>query len=166
MPVLEDWREIEGFPDYAVNQFGEVGNMKSGMIRKLSTNRQGIVKVSLYRHGKELHTRSVAVLVAENFVEGQTEIFNTPIHLDGEKSNCAAFNLMWRPRWYAIQYHRQFYIDAFHAKTPALVEINTGQEYDNIKDACTHLGLFYNDVYKSYVSEVETPVVRYEFRML
>ena len=58
------WSELDDFPDYAVNELGEIHNIKTGMPRKTSANQQGIVKISLYQ-GRELITRSVAVLVAE-----------------------------------------------------------------------------------------------------
>lgn len=159
------WRELDEFPDYAVNELGEVHNIKTGMPRRTSVNQQGIVKISLYQ-GRELITRSVAVMVAEAFVDGQTSLFNTPIHLDGDRLNCSAENLMWRPRWFAVQYHRQFLSSEFHATAPALVELTTGVEYDSPKDACMALGLYYNDVYRSYVNETYVAMTRHEFRVL
>lgn len=160
-----DWAELEEFPDYAVSELGEVGNMKTGLIRKLSINQQGNVKVSMYR-GRELHTRSVAVLVAEAFVEGKTTLFNTPIHLDGDKRNCRADNLMWRPRWYAVQYHRQFYEPAFHDSVLPIVEITTGLEFESVKDACMTLGLYHTDIYRSYVHGEQVRLTRHEFQLI
>lgn len=159
------WQELDEFPDYAVNNLGEIHNIKTGMPRRTSINQQGIVKISLYQ-GRELITRSVAVMVAEAFVDGQTEFFNTPIHLDGDRENCRAENLMWRPRWFAVQYHRQFHIEAFHNSDVHIVEVNSGKEYYSNKDACMDLGLYYNDVYRSYVHEIPIPLTREEFRLV
>lgn len=159
------WHELEEFSDYAVNDLGEIHNIKTGMPRRTSVNQQGIVKISLYQ-GRELITRSVAVMVAEAFCEGQTEFFNTPIHLDGDRWNCRADNLMWRPRWFAVQYHRQFQRDTFYATEPRITELTTGNEYDCPKDACMDLGLYYNDVYHSYIYERPIPLTRHEFRVL
>lgn len=159
------WHELDEFPDYAVNELGEIYNIKTGMPRKTSINQYGIVKISLYKNGRELITRSVAVMVAEAFVEGQTEFFNTPIHLDGDRENCRADNLMWRPRWFAVQYHRQFHSEPFHNSNVRIVELNTGEEYDSVKEACVDLGLYYNDVYRSYVHERPIPLTRHEFRL-
>lgn len=160
------WKELDEFPDYAVNDLGEIFNIKSGMPRKTSINQFGIVKISLYKNRRELHTRSVAVMVAEAFVPGQTEHFNTPIHLDGDRLNCRAENLMWRPRWFAVQYHRQFYSEAFHNSDVHIVHLQTGKEYYSNKDACMDLGLYYNDVYRSYVHETQVPLTRDEFRLV
>lgn len=164
--MSERWYELDEFPDYAVNDLGEVHNIKSGMPRKNSINQYGIVKISLYKNGRELITRSVAVMVAEAFVPGQTDFFNTPIHLDGDRENCRAENLMWRPRWFAVQYHRQFNKEEFHDSDVHIEHLQTGKEYYSNKDACMDLGLYYNDVYRSYVHGQPIPLTRDEFRLL
>ena len=163
--MKERWFELEEFPDYAVSTLGEVYNIKTGMPRRTSINQQGIVKISLYK-GRELITRSVAVMVAEAFCDGQTEFFNTPIHLDGDRENCRAENLMWRPRWFAVQYHRQFQSPEFHSSDVHIVEVGTGKEYYGVKDACMDLGLYYNDVYRSYLYYTSVPLTRQEFRLV
>lgn len=165
MTYRPDWRTLEEFPDYSVNQFGEIANAKTGMPRKTSINQQGIVKISLYI-GRELITRSVAVLVADAFCEGKTDLFNTPIHLDGDRENCRADNLMWRPRWFAVQYHRQFESDVFHQMDVHIVDVETGKEYYSVKDACIDQGLYYNDVYRSYVHGEPTRFMRREFQLV
>lgn len=163
--MRERWHELDEFPDYAVSDCGEIVNIKTGMPRRTSINQQGIVKISMYR-GRELITRSVAVMVAEAFCDGQTEFFNTPIHLDGDRENCRAENLMWRPRWFAVQYHRQFGIDVFHNMDVHIEELTTGKDFYSVKDACVSLGLYYNDVYRSYLNEIPVPLTQHEFRMV
>lgn len=160
------WQELDEFPDYAVNDLGDIHNIKTGMPRKTSINQHGIVKISLYKNRKELHTRSVAVLVADAFVEGKTDVFDTPIHIDGDRLNCRADNLMWRPRWFAVQYHRQFDSPEFHNSYVHIVDVETGMEFYNVKDACMHFGLYYNDVYRSYIHEEPTRFMRREFRLV
>jgi hypothetical protein len=159
------WQELDEFPDYAVNEHGEVYNIKTDMPRRTSINQQGIVKISLYK-GRELITRSVAVLVAEAFCEGRTDVWNTPIHLDGDRENCRADNLMWRPRWFAVQYHRQFNSEEFYRMKIHIQELTTGKEYYSVEEACRDLGLYYNDVYRSYVHEQPVPLTLHEFRVV
>lgn len=166
MQTRERWEELEEFPDYAVSELGEIVNIKSGFPRRTSVNQQGIVKISLYKNGKELITRSVAVMVAEAFCDGQTEFFNTPIHLDGDRENCRADNLMWRPRWFAVQYHRQFQSPEFHNSNVRIVDLETNLEFESVKEACMHFGLYYNDVYRSYIHEEPTRFMRREFRLV
>lgn len=163
--MREKWHELEEFPDYAVSNFGEISNIKTGMPRKTSINQQGIVKISMYQ-GRELITRSVAPLVAEAFCDGQSDLFNTPIHLDGDRENCRADNLMWRPRWFAVQYHRQFLSPDFHRMDVHIVDLDSGKEYYSVKDACMDQGLYYQDVFKSYVHERMIPLTRQEFRLV
>lgn len=163
--MTDRWVELDEFPDYAVSEFGDVANIKTGMPRKLSINQQGNVKISIYR-GRELYTRSVAVLVAEAFVPGKTEFFNTPIHLDGDKRNCRADNFMWRPRWFAVQYHRQFFMPAFHQATVPIIEVNSGQTFDSVKEACVTLGLYHDDVYRSFTHGEELMLTRHMFEVL
>lgn len=164
--MQERWYELDEFPDYAVNDLGEVYNMKTGLCRKTSINQYGIVKISLYKNGKELNTRAVAVLVAEAFVEGKTDFFNTPVHLDGDRMNCRAENLMWRPRWFVVQYHRQFQDPDFHHMDVRLEHLQTGKEYESVKDACMDLGLIYKDVYRSYIHNERVPLTGDEFRLV
>lgn len=163
--LAEKWEEIPEFPDYAVSSLGSIHNIKTGMPRRTSINQQGIVKISMYS-GRELITRSVAVIVAEAFCEGQTEFFNTPIHLDGDRENCRADNLMWRPRWFAVQYHRQFQSPEFHESRVHIVELESGKEYYSVKEACMDLGLYYNDVYRSFVHGRQIPLTREMFEVV
>lgn len=159
------WEELDEFPDYAVSDIGEIFNIKTGMPRKLSINQYGIVKISLYKNGRELVTRSVALLVANAFVEGKTDIFDTPIHIDGDRLNCRADNMMWRPRWFAVQYHRQFDSEDFYKMNVRIVDEDTGQVYESVREACMDLGLYYNDVYRSYIHGEPTRFLRRRFRL-
>lgn len=158
-----DWRELEEFPDYAISEFGEIINMKTGAPRKVSQNIQGVSKISLYR-GRELHTRSIAVLVASKFLEAPEEPFDTIIHLDGDRQNCEANNLMWRPRWFAIKYHKQFLHDEFHDDKSHMVELTSGEHYYSLKEACVKNGLYYFDVMRSDVENTFVPITYQEFR--
>lgn len=145
-----EWHELEEFPEYAVNNLGEVANMKTGLYRKPAINQQGILRVGLYKD-RVLCTRSIAVLVANAFLEPpRSETFNTPIHLDGDRRNCKAINLMWRPRWFAIKYHRQFYKDVFYKGERQIMDEDTGVVYENMKHLCTTLGVYDGDVVNSY----------------
>lgn len=160
------WSELEEFPDYAVSDEGEVANIRSGMPRQLSMNQQGIAKISLYKNRRELHTRSVAVLVAEAFVEREYELFDTPIHLNGDRQDCRAANLLWRPRWFAIRFHRQFYETGFHEKVLPIIELNTGLEFESVAEACKRLGTHHVDVTESYTREMPITLTGEDFRFL
>jgi hypothetical protein len=105
---MEVWRQIYEFPGYSVSNMGRVRNDETGRIMALSRNQYGIVNVGLVL-GRKQYKRSVALLVADAFLPTwESEVFTSPIHLNGDRSDCRAENLMWRPRWFAAKYHRQF----------------------------------------------------------
>lgn len=159
------WVELAEFPDYAISDEGDIANIKTGMPRRPSINQQGILKISLYREGR-LVTRSVAVIVAQAFLPPpEHDHFDTPIHLDGERQNCRADNLMWRPRWFAIKYHKQFRFEEFHTQYVNLIELESGARYSSLKEACMANGLYWYDVVKSFTEETFVPFTQQEFRV-
>lgn len=163
--VRERWAELSEFPDYAVSDQGEIHNIKTGMPRRTSVNQNGVVKISMYK-GRELHTRSVGVLVAEAFCEGQTHIFNTPMHLDGDRNNCRADNLMWRPRWYAIKFHSQFDVRDFHHMDVEIEDLDSQAHYNSVKECCIAEGHHYEAVYRSYIHGDRMPFTGQVFHLV
>jgi hypothetical protein len=150
-----DWKELEEFPNHAVSEHGDVANMKTGLPRKLSVNQQGVVKLSMYDEHGRLKTRSVARLVAESFLEPHpNELFNTPIHLDGDLRNCRADNLAWRPLWFAVKYHKQFRNEDFYHMDVLVMDVESEVVYENVKDVCISNGMYWYDVVKSYTEDV------------
>lgn len=107
--VRGEWVEMQEYPNYAISNLGQVMNVTSGQIKKHSRNQLNIAMVNLSILGQQ-NIRSVAVMVANAFLDRSEvpDYFNTPIHLDGDKMNCSAGNLAWRPRWFAVKYHQQF----------------------------------------------------------
>jgi hypothetical protein len=104
---LDDWVLIEGFPKYSVNSLGQVRRDSFGRLITPQMNRTHSVYVPLMRDSK-LYQRSLALIVARAFLPKPEKPFVVPINLDGDRWNCSADNLMWRPRWFTIRYHRQF----------------------------------------------------------
>lgn len=143
------WRTLEEFPKYQISDRGEIVNDTSDRPVTLTRNQQGILRVGLVIDGRGQHSRSVARLVANTFLPGRTDIFDTPIHLDGDRTNCELVNLMWRPRWFAIKYHQQFSIPVFHTAHPILYLIEEDEVFYDIKTPCIKYGLIWADVLKS-----------------
>ena len=102
-----EWRQIREFPNYSVSNSGYVRNDDTGRIMAASVNQHGVVHVGLMR-GPRQHKKSLALIVAEAFVERPNEAFDTPIHLDGNRHNNDTSNLLWRPLWFARKFNRQF----------------------------------------------------------
>ena len=161
-----DWRPVPDFPDYVVNQFGEIINATTDRPRKYSYLASGHAKISLYQDGRLL-TRSVAPLVATAFLEEPPEYYDTVIHLNGNLKDCSADNLMWRPRWFAIKFQRQFSLPNFYdgyTNPIEIVELNSGRIYNSIAEVCMKEGVYYFDVQKSILEETFTPVTGQQFR--
>lgn len=143
---MSEWREVREFPGYSVSNTGRVRNDDTDRIMRLSTNSRGIVIVGMVRNGIQ-HKRSVAVMVAKNFVLKPREDFTSLINLDGDRYNIAADNLMWRPLWFAQRYHSQF--RGIASFTTPIVELKTGEEFVDSWDAAIKYGLLDRDIYNS-----------------
>ena len=146
---MELWTNLKekGFPEYSVSNFGEVRNDLTNRIIKPSPNQSGLYKIGLMSYLDNIqHTMSVALLVADAYLQRiANPRFNTPINVDGNRSNNRVDNLMWRPRWFAIAYHKQFYNDRRGFLVP-VVEIRTGEQFETSWDAAVKYGLIDRDI--------------------
>ena len=150
--MQEKWLPIEDFPDYAVSSLGRVCNLRRDTLLTPSINAQGIVRVAMYHPGGRLTSRSLAVLVAEAFLPRESEHFDTPIQLNGDRQDCCVDNLMWRPRWFAVRFHKQFYVEDFIHIRRIFREVTTGEVFNNYVEPCSRYGLYYLDIIKSYLN--------------
>lgn len=151
----EQWAQIKEFPNYSISSEGRVRNDDRGRIVKVSRTQQGASKVGLV-HSKKQHTRAVNVLVAEAFVSGYSDIFNTPMHLDGDASNNRAENLVWRPRWFAWKYTRQFEtVNEYNGLGP-IKERSSGIVYIDIVSAGVLNGILFEEIAMSLSTKEAT----------
>jgi hypothetical protein len=91
-------------------------------------------------------TRSVALLVAKAFVHQPRDYFDSVIHLNGDRSDCRAMNLMWRSRPFALRYHAMFDDEPYRVSVyiPELDEF-----YYSLREACTRYGLIEGLAYQN-----------------
>lgn len=141
----EEWVIIPEFPIYSISNFGRVMNESTGRLMKENKNAQGTVKVGLMDNGKQ-YTRSVKVLVAHAFVDGYSDIFNTVIQLDNNEDNLYAGNLMWRPRWFASEYSRQFEVPSENDHIGPLIETGSGDWYKDVYLVGVTHGLLFSSI--------------------
>lgn len=152
---MEIWRTIPDFPGYSVSNMGRVRNDDTGRLMALSRNQYGILYVGLVQ-GREQYKRSVAVLVAELFLPTwESDAFDTPIHLNGDRTDCRVENLMWRPRDFAIRYHKQFRNDRVLIKR-TIEDEKTGERFRNSKAVAQRFGLLEYDIERAI--EMRSPV--------
>lgn len=147
----EEWASLEplGFPRYQISNHGEVRNYMDKSIR-VTPNTNGIMRVGLMKpeEGKQV-TVSLTRLVARMFVQGRSATFDTPLQLDGDKKNCRADNLMWRPRWFALRYTKEFEDFPGPLVGFKIQDVETDSVYDNSLLAKIKCGILEIAVQKS-----------------
>jgi NUMOD4 motif len=145
-------RPIPGFENYDITNYGDIINVHTNRVMKRSPTLLGEMTVGLVRDGYQ-YRRSVKVLVARAFVKGETELFDTPILLDGNRNNIRADNIMWRPRWFAWKYTHQFHeLEDWYYLGP-VIELLSFKEYDSCIHAAISNGVLCVDVRKSIYNE-------------
>lgn len=150
---MEIWAPIEGFPQYSVSDQGRVRNDRTD--RRLVKFRTGgdHWHVGLMRDGTQ-HNRAVSRLVAEAFLKKPNDTWTlpTPINLNGDKNDCRSENLMWRPRWFALKYTRQF--DVPWAKVDPIRDCETGIVFRDIWDELIMVhGLLYIEIMQAIIHQ-------------
>ncbi len=149
---MTQWQVINDFPRYEVSDTGIVRSIKTDRHLKVKVNQYGVVGVGLMRHGMQFH-RSVPLLVAQAFIRRPSPAFDTPINLDGDRHNNVVSNLMWRPRWFAVAYNKQFkeaFPDAIEA--PIADMHHTKIVFANSFLCATHFGLLEKDLVLSILN--------------
>lgn len=140
--MQEEWREIDEFSNYLISDTGQVLNEWTNRLITPRQNQQHVSMVTMGRDGRQL-TRSVALLVARAFLPDPQDNFDTPtpINLDGDRGNNHVDNLAWRPRWFAIEYHKQF-TQVNQAWLDMPIELITTDEFfKHTIDCCIKYGL-------------------------
>lgn len=166
---MEEWINLEGsgFPEYAIGNFGNVRNEYSGRILRPSSNQSGVYKIGLFhREESRQCTLAIALLVANAFLTPpQNRRFNTPINVDGDRSNNRADNLMWRPRWFATKYHQQFHNDLRGFDIP-VVELHSGEKFETSWDAAIKFGLLDREIAIATLNRTYVFPTGQEFRVI
>ena len=151
--MIEEWEDIDFFSRYQISSKGRVLNVATNSLMRTSLNNFGHPKISLLDDRGQRHTRSVAMLVAEAFVEPPNTLCDRIIWLNGDLSDVRAENLVWRPRWFCWKYSRQLKLEAPHyCRNLRVVNLNTDREYENIVEAAMSEGLLYEQIWHSTYS--------------
>lgn len=134
-------------------------------ILALTLNNHGVVQVGLMKD-RQQYKRGVALLVAKAFLPPpHPESFNTPIHLDGDQLNNHISNLMWRPKWFAVKFQRQFK-DSWTAFDQPLMEITTQEHFKNSRDLASRYGLLERDIFQSVLHRTYVWPTYQRFRVI
>jgi len=152
--MADEWKVIEEFPDYAVSDSGEVIRIARDIPLRPAVNQQGIPYVRFYDHSRQI-VRSVAVLVAEAFLEPMEHDwvhFDTPINLNGDRLDNRVENLLWRPRWFAVKFHKERRAGSTYEVTKKFYEIDTEEIFNQPYEAAIKWGLLEYAILESILS--------------
>lgn len=148
---------IDGFPNYEISDLGRVYNTKTEREMSVTYTNHGHAKISLIDWEGVRHTRSVALLVAQAFVEPPDLLCDSLIVLDGNFTNVKALNLAWRPIGYAWEYTHQLKKHLpLHYENLPLLNVVTGERYDSIREAGMAEGLLFHMIWRS--TKIHCPV--------
>lgn len=142
---MERWVPLLGYPGYSISDLGRVRNDKRDHVLTPVVLEKKRSYVCLTLDGAQVK-RGLSKLVCETFVQKPARRnFTTPIHLDGDLSNCQANNLDWRPRWFAIKHAEQFRKDLPEYRRPVRL-IETREVFDEPWLPVFQFGLLYMDL--------------------
>lgn len=161
---MEQWKAIPGF-NYSVSDRGQIRSDKTGRILAVNKNQYGVPQVGMMREGEQYH-RSVPLLVARAFIKSPSEAFDTPINLDGDRDNNHVDNLMWRPRWFAVKYNRQFRDPYEYPIMVRLEDIKTLEISENSFECAKRYGLLEEDIVLSILNNTYVWPTFQEFRVI
>lgn len=155
--MTEEWVPVEGFPGYSVSTFGEVRRDRSGRVLHTRRNQYCVPYVGLMRQGRQHQcVRSLPLLVASTFLPQPKPYWDTPINLDGDRTNCRVDNLAWRPRRYAAHYNNQFTDPYENPIGVPIRDVDTDEEYPNSWAAARDNGLLEREVVLSILNRTVT----------
>jgi hypothetical protein len=163
--MAERWKAIAFFPGYSVSDHGNVRSDTTGRLLSLNTNQYGVLQVGLMRDRVQ-HHRSVPLLVAKAFVPEPGGPFDTPINLDGDRENNHMDNLVWRPRWFAIKYNRQFRYPFENPLYTPIMDLKTGEISENSLEAAKRYGLLESDLVLSIMNRTYVWPTYQEFGLI
>lgn len=119
---MEVWRDIEGFPNYAISNLGRIENIRTGKI--LNPSKVGGFDIVGLRRNDRPAPRYVHRLMADAFLGGDIEGRQVK-HVDGNKDRTHVENLIVDPNSRSVMSKR--------SGRPVQI-IETGQIFDSVRD--------------------------------
>lgn len=164
--MQEEWLPVEGFDDYVVSNYGYVKNALTDRVLSSSPVQYGMLTVAMVKDGKQ-YRRSISGLVARAFLpDPAREDFNTPIHLDGDRQNCRVDNLLWRPRWFAVNYHLEWKHRPFAGFHSDIRLMETGEVFDTLREPAQKYGMLEREIHRSLLQGTRVFPTGYTFIFL
>lgn len=136
---MEQWKEIEEFPQYEVSNHGRVRNANTRRILQTNFDEKGRERLILYKGNKQ-YSRKIHRLVADAFCDQYYEGLDVT-HADGDVRNNHADNLEWRFR---SDIARRSYKRHGRKQTHSMKRIlcvETGVIYESIQQASEEMNM-------------------------
>jgi hypothetical protein len=135
-PQMEElFRPIEGFPNYVVGDQGSIVNIRTERVMRQTKDLYRDRYIVGLTHNRKQYVLAVASIVAMTFLPPPEEPNLTILHRDGNRANNAAWNLVWKPRWFVVCYMKEMRYPRTH-REQAFVATNTGQYFETIGIFC------------------------------
>lgn len=139
--IEEQWSSIEGFPDYAVSNHGNVKSLRFNRPLKPRGNSYGLLRVTLYndRKAKEFYVHH---LVAAAFIDGYIPGKQVRHRKENEDNN--VYNLKFAE---GTRLGRLIN----HPPEPVfrnILVVETGMVFKTIHDCAAHLGAQTSSIYR------------------
>ena len=170
----EIWKDIKGYEGlYQVSNLGRVKNKRRNRLLKLRLERNGYLRVSLYKNSK-VSCKFVHRLVAQNFIPNPNNLEYVN-HKDEDKSNNDASNLEWCTRRYNNSYGTRgkriskTLLEKYknnplsHRHTPVR-DLVTGEVFNSVKEAAQRYGI--STTHVQYVSQGKRKSKKYKFEYI
>lgn len=91
---MQQWKTINGYPDYAISNDGQVKSLRYNRVLKQSASDTSYLYVNLINN-KRKKTTAIHKLVIEHFGKGPPHIKSVVDHIDSNKQNNHIDNLEW-----------------------------------------------------------------------
>lgn len=95
--MLESWKVSSLYIKYEVSNFGKIRNRKTKRLKKFQLGAGGYLYTTLQLSSGKQRPCLVHIVIATEWVTGQSAINNTVHHKDDDKTNFYPSNLEWIP---------------------------------------------------------------------
>lgn len=143
----EIWKDIEGYPNYQISNYGRVYSRNRGKMLSLGRHAQGYLLVQLHKQGVGVHFY-VHRLVARAFINNP---LNKPEinHINSKKDDNSSDNLEWVTRQENTNHASANNLGAYRLTKPDVIDIIRESKNSSLQELANKYG-----VTKSHISNI------------